>query len=215
MSDFEEHFAPNAMDDSDNETISSVESVEFPVKRYATRSQNATTVIKHLKEENLKMVKDKLKKDESEQIRYLSLDNTTKEIEIMELKEKIQKYETLLKPIQEYEKLLKNMNKNIQTYKSLIEKVNSQNYKELMDLESQEIVVVTRPEIIVPEFENTLESLEIIYTMKKNSQDKNRDKFRDKMVWAAIQSSHNQYKYVEFIVGIIISYYIIKFYFGK
>ena len=52
----EEHFAPNALCDSDNETISSIESVAVPVKRYATRSQNAPTVIKYLKEDNTEFI---------------------------------------------------------------------------------------------------------------------------------------------------------------
>lgn len=69
----EEHFAPNANDSSDDESTSSFEmlgeTVTSPVRRYVTQSQNATTIIKHLKEDNLKMIKDKLKKDESEQIR--------------------------------------------------------------------------------------------------------------------------------------------------
>jgi hypothetical protein len=215
MSNVEEHFAPNANDNSDSETISSVESVEMPVKRYATRSQNATTVIKHLKEENLKIIKDKLKKDESEQIRYLSLDNATKEIEIMELKEKIQKYENLLSPIQEYEKVLKNIDKNIQTYKSLIEKVSINNYKELMDLESQEIITVTCPKNTSSEFETSMESLNFVYTMKKNSQDKSRDNFRDKLFWAGVESRRNYYKYIEFAGGLIIFYFTVYFYFGK
>uniref|UniRef100_A0A6C0D6C1 Uncharacterized protein n=1 Tax=viral metagenome TaxID=1070528 RepID=A0A6C0D6C1_9ZZZZ len=218
MSNIEEHFAPNANDNSDNESISSVESVEsveMPVKRYATRSQNASTVIKHLKEENLKIIKNKLKKDESEQIRYLSLDNATKDIEIMELKEKIQKYENLLSPIQEYEKVLKNIDKNIETYKLLIEKLNINNYKELMDFESQEIITVTLPENTSVELETSIESLNTVYTIKKNNQDKNRDNFRDKLFWTGFEARRNYYKYIEFVVGFIMFYFTLYFYFGK
>ena len=217
--DFEEHFAPNACDNSDNESISSSdsrESVELPVKRYATRSQNANTVIKTLKEDNLKMIKEKLKKDESEQLRYLSLDNASKDVEIENLQLEIMKYESIMKPILMYEEAFKNFEKNFQTYKRLIDEVPSKEYNELIMSEAKDIVLVVKPDIIIPEIKYSSESLEDVYTTKQNLQKKLSDEFHEKMFHASIKK-RRMYKVIDYslIVLLIFMYMYIQYYFGK
>jgi len=215
----EEHFAPNADDTSDNDSLSSLEilneTVTSPVRRYAKSSENSTTIIKNLKEDNLKMVKDKLKKEESEQIRYLSLDNATKEVEILELKEEIEKYKTLLNPIREYEKLFNLLDKNNEIYKSLIDKVSSLSYKELMELETREIKILVDVEHVVPDIENSLKALDLVYKNKKVVQNNNRDKFHEAMFWNASFNRRKFYFFMDTLIGICILYIVSYFYLGK
>jgi hypothetical protein len=215
----EEHFAPNANNSSDDESTSSFEmlgeTVTSPVRRYVTQSQNATTIIKHLKEDNLKMIKDKLKKDESEQIRYLSLDNASKDVEILELKEEIEKYKSLLKPIKHYEEAFKLLDKNNEVYKSLIEKVSSLSYKELMELETEQIEIVVNVEHVVPDIEKSLQALESTFKNKKYVQNTNRDKFHEAIVSNASSSRRKLYFFMDTLFGLFILYNIFYFYLGK
>ena len=213
---FEEHFAPNTCMISDDESVSSVESMVVPVKRYATRSQNASKVIKSLKEDNLKMVKDKLKKDESEQVRYLSLDNATKDIEIENLQLAIMDYEKIIKPMKQYEEVFKNIEKNIQTYKRLIDEVNSKEYSDLIMSESQEIIIITKPVIDVPELNYCFNSLDNVYSNKHILQTKMSNEFHEKMFLASI-SKRRLYKIIDYsiILCLIILYVYIQYYFKK
>ena len=94
----EECFAPSAYD-SDNESVSSV-------KCYVTQSKN------DLMKENLEQVKEQIKKQEQEQVRYLSLDNAQKDLEIKELKDKIGKLENIVASFKIYEEVIKKLNKN-------------------------------------------------------------------------------------------------------
>ena len=87
---FDEHFAPEILTDDDD--VSAVET-----KRYVTRSSNHNKIVKDLKIENLNQIKEKIKKDEEEQVRYLSLDNASKDLEIIELKEKIVNLELFMR----------------------------------------------------------------------------------------------------------------------
>jgi hypothetical protein len=211
----EEHFAPNALD-SDSESISSVESVEMPVKRYATRSQNATTIIKQLKEDNIKQMKSKLKKEESEQIHYLSLDNATKELEIQELKDTIKKYEENMMPMKMYEEAFKNFEKNLATYKRLIDDVPNKEYSELIMCESHEIVVIEKPIVHVNEMKLSYESLEHTYNNKYTLQKQLSNEFHEKMLQESIKK-RRMYKVIDFsmIVVLIIFYFCVQYYFGK
>lgn len=216
---FEEHFAPNACMISDDESVSSVESVEsveMPVKRYATRSQNASKVIKSLKEDNLKMVKDKLKKDESEQVRYLSLDNATKDIEIENLQLAIMDYERIIKPMKQYEESFKNIEKNIQTYNRLIDEVISKEYSDLLMSESHEIIVINKPVVDVPEIKYCINSLDTIYTNKYNLQTKLCNEFHEKMLQESI-NKRRLYKVIDYsiILSLIILYICSQYYFNK
>ena len=213
---FEEHFAPNTCMISDDESVSSVESVEMPVKRYATRSQNASKVIKSLKEDNLKMVKDKLKKDESEQVRYLSLDNATKDIEIENLQLAIMDYERIIKPMKQYEESFKNIEKNVQTYKRLIDEVISKEYSDLIMSESQEIIVINKPVIDVPEIKYCINSLDTIYTNKYNLQTKLCSEFHEKMLQESI-NKRRLYKVIDYsiILSLVILYICSQYYFNK
>jgi len=212
----EEHFAPNALYDSDTETISSIESVAVPVKRYATRPQNASTVIKYLKEENIKQMKRALNKEETEQIRYISLDNASKEVEIQELKDEIKKYEAALIPFKMYEEVLKNFDKNIQTYKRLIDEVNSKDYRELIMCESQEIIMVQKPVIEVTEFKYTYSSLENIYNLKYNEQQNLSNELHEKMMVESIKK-RRKYMLMDYsiIIILILIYIVLQIYFGK
>jgi hypothetical protein len=210
MSEYEEHFAPNASEGSDNESIE-----EKPMKRYATRSQNETSNITSLKKENIKLVKEKIKKDESEQVRYLSLDNATKEVEIEELKEIIKKYEMLIKPIKQFEEVIKKIDKNNSVYMSLIGKVNSTNYKDLMVAESQQIEVVTLPTLEIPEIQNTLNALQNSYNVKKATQDVNRENFHEILFWNATSKKRKLYFYIETFIGFIIFYALARLYLEK
>ena len=213
---FEEHFAPNTCMISDDESVSSVESTVVPVKRYATRSQNASKVIKSLKEDNLKMVKDKLKKDESEQVRYLSLDNATKDIEIENLQLVIMDYERIIKPMKQYEEAFKNIEKNVQTYKRLIDEVISKEYSDLLMSESQEIIVINKPVIDVSEIKYCINSLDTIYTNKYNLQTKLCNEFHEKMLQESI-NKRRLYKVIDYsiILSLIILYVYIQYYFKK
>jgi hypothetical protein len=212
----EEHFAPNALCDSDNETISSIESVAVPVKRYATRSQNAPTVIKYLKEDNIKQMKQKLKDEESEQIRYLSLDVASKEVEIQELQDTITKYEAILIPIKMYEEAFKNFEKNASTYKRLIDEVNSKEYNKLIMCESQEIIMVQKPEIKVVDFKYSISSLEHIYNLKYNEQQNLTNELHEKMILASIKK-RRMYMLMDYsiIIIILLIYFMLQNYFGK
>jgi len=216
---FEEHFAPNTCMISDDESVSSdesVESVEMPVKRYATRSQNASKVIKSLKEDNLKMVKDKLKKDESEQVRYLSLDNATKDIEIENLQLAIMDYERIIKPMKQYEESFKNIEKNVQTYKRLIDEVISKEYSDLLMSESHEIIVINKPVIDVPEIKYCINSLDTMYTNKYNLQTKLCNEFHEKMLQESI-NKRRLYKVIDYsiILSLVILYICSQYYFNK
>ena len=216
---FEEHFAPNTCVISDDESVSSdesVESVEMPVKRYATRSQNASKVIKSLKEDNLKMVKDKLKKDESEQVRYLSLDNATKDIEIENLQLAIMDYERIIKPMKQYEESFKNIEKNVQTYKRLIDEVISKEYSDLLMSESHEIIVINKPVIDVPEIKYCINSLDTMYTNKYNLQTKLCNEFHEKMLQESI-NKRRLYKVIDYsiILSLVILYICSQYYFNK
>ena len=213
---FEEHFAPNTCMISDDESVGSIDSVEIPVKRYATRSQNASKVIKSLKEDNLKMVKDKLKKDESEQVRYLSLDNATKDIEIENLQLVIMDYEKIIKPMKQYEEAFKNIEKNVQTYKRLIDEVISKEYSDLLMSESQEIIVINKPVIDVSEIKYCINSLDTIYTNKYNLQTKLCNEFHEKMLQESI-NKRRLYKVIDYsiILSLIILYVYIQYYFKK
>jgi hypothetical protein len=204
---------------SDDESVSSdesVESVEMPVKRYATRSQNASKVIKSLKEDNLKMVKDKLKKDESEQVRYLSLDNATKDIEIENLQLAIMDYERIIKPMKQYEESFKNIEKNVQTYKRLIDEVISKEYSDLLMSESHEIIVINKPVIDVPEIKYCINSLDTMYTNKYNLQTKLCNEFHEKMLQESI-NKRRLYKVIDYsiILSLVILYICSQYYFNK
>jgi hypothetical protein len=212
----EEHFAHNALDNSDTDSISSIETVEVPVKRYATRPQNASTVIKYLKEENVKQMRTALNKEESEQIRYLSLDNASKDVEIQELKDEIKKYEAALIPFKMYEEVFKNFQKNLQTYKRLIDEVNNKDYRELIMCESHEIIMVQKPEIEVTEFKYNYSSLENIYNIKYNEQQNLSNELHEKMMVASIKK-RRMYMLMDYsiIIVIILIYFILQNYFGK
>jgi hypothetical protein len=212
----EEHFAHNALDNSDTDSISSIETVEVPVKRYATRPQNASTVIKYLKEENVKQMRTALNKEESEQIRYLSLDNASKDVEIQELKDEIKKYEAALIPFKMYEEVFKNFQKNLQTYKRLIDEVNNKDYRELIMCESHEIIMVQKPEIEVTEFKYNYSSLENIYNIKYNEQQNLSNELHEKMMVVSIKK-RRMYMLMDYsiIIVIILIYFILQNYFGK
>ena len=201
----EECFAPNAFDDSD---VESLESVELPVRRHAKRSSLYS--VKDLKEENLKQIQQKLKKEEEEQIRYLSLDNATKDVIIEELKERIKHYQALLKPIQEFEESFAKVNKNISTLRTLIENVPNKEYKELMNEESEKIVVVNRPTAEIPDLEKSLEILNNTFTNKLNEQEILRQKFHEELI-TKVSRKRLVYRTFETIVGLLILITLIRF----
>lgn len=212
---FEESFAPNAHDDNDSSSHNSIESCEHLVKRYVTRSTNAEEIEKNLKAENLKQVRNKLKKDESEQVRYLSLDNATKEIEILEFKERIQRLEKIVKAFENFEELMKKFEKNTLTYKSLIAEVNNKDYKELMNNEVQKIEIISMPSLDIPELSHTIEALNISYNAKKKIEDVTRESFHDAIFWKATASKRQMFRFIEFIIGIIIFIGLLYNFFGN
>ena len=196
---FEEHFAPEA--DSDD-SCSIIET-----KRYATRSSNHEKIVKDLKIENLNQIKNKIKKEDEEQVRYLCLDNASKDVEIISLKEKINNLELILKPIQEFEEIINSINNNIIMYKQLIYQIPKKNYKELMRSEVQNIKIYKEP----TQFNTiTYKALVCMYSSSKKDEDRLREHFHNTLFWNAIipkNISKQMLYYMMFIIVILISIY--------
>jgi len=195
----EEYFAVNALDDSDYSSDDS----EYPVKRYASAVENAELIARNLKAENLKQLQNQLKKDESEQVRYLSLDNATMAIEIIELKHKIELLEKITKPFESFEEILKTFEKNSLIYETLIDEVNSRDYKELMNSEIQKITPTPPPTLDIPELPHIVNILNYTYSAKKSVEEKSREKFHDAIFWKATLSKHQMFRAVELIFGVV------------
>lgn len=214
----EEHFAPNAdaTSDADSDSVTSVESVEMPVKRYATRSQNATKVVKNLKEENLKLIKDKIKKEESEQLRYLVLDNANKDFEIENLQLENMKFTSIVNPLHEYEEAFKKFEKNIAVYERLIEEISFKDYNSLIMSESHEVVVVEKPTVLIDEFAYCEHALNTIYTNKYSKQKLLCETFHEKLITKTIEKKR---MFTLYDYGIILVLYTVYFscmyYLGK
>jgi hypothetical protein len=196
MSVVEEYFAPNAHSD--------VEIVEEPAKRYATRSKNHEKIVKELKIENLHQIKTKLKAEEEEQIRYLSLDNATKDVEILELKEKIKHLEESLKPVTEYENAIESVCSNIKTYENLCNCIPTKNYKELIKMELELIKKYTIPSVKINNLPKTFNALKCMYANAIEKEESISEVFHRKLFWNAIVPNNIVYRILEFIVGLIV-----------
>ena len=195
----EECFADNALD-SDYSSDDYV----HRAKRYATALENAELISRNLKLENLEQLRNQVKKDESEQLRYLSLDNATKEIEILEMKQKIERLENIVNMFEEYETTLKKFEKNSATYESLIAEVNIKDYKKLMNSEIQMIEITPPPTLDIPELSHTVNILNHTYNVKKKIEEMNREKFHDAIFWKAAASKHKMLRFIEIIFGLAI-----------
>jgi len=201
---FEESFAPNAHDNSDTSSQASLENCEHPVKRYVTRFANAEAIARNLKAENVKQVKNQIKKNESEQVRYLSLDNATKDVEILELKEKLETLTKIVKAIENFEELMKKFEKNASIYKSLIAEINIKDYRELMNNEVQRIEIIPSPVLDIPELTHTVSALNNSYNMKKKLEETTREKFHDSIFWKATTSKRQIFRCIECVIGILL-----------
>jgi len=203
-SHIEESFAPNAHENIDDSSQTSMEGSEYPVKRYATRLANAEAISKNLKAENLKQVKNQIKKEESEQLRYLSLDNASKEVEILELKEKLVKLEKIVKAFENFEELMKKFERNAKVYEGLIGELNNKDYKELMNHEIQKIEIIPNPTLDIPELTCTVNALSHSFIYKKKIEEINRERFHEAIFTKASVSKRILFRSIEFVVGILI-----------
>jgi len=195
MSDFEEHFAPE-----DNDSLDCSNN-----KIYATRSKNHEKIVKDLKIENLNQIKHKIKKEEEEQVRYLSLSVISKDVEILELKEKIAQLELIIKPIQEFEITLESTCSNIKTYENLLSQVTLKNYKELVKMEIEMIKTHTVLSTTIDKLPKTFKALKYMYSITNNNEDSLREEFHNKLFWNAIIPKNISMKLIEFIIGSILT----------
>ena len=202
MSDYEEHFAPD-------------EVPEMPTKRFAQPSSGSEAIVKKLIVENLKKVKESIKKDESEQARYLSLDNASKDIEIQELKEQLEKVQQIFKTIENFEKSLNLIQQNKNIYTNLYKNMELKNYQELMNMEMEQITINKIPEVL-PEHEDILPivitSLKEKYNSERQEEMTIRNQFHTQLLWSAYASRRRMYSICESIAAITIITIIIKYF---
>lgn len=200
MSDYEEDFAPE-------------EIPEMPTKRFAQSSSGSEAIAKKLKIDNLNQVKEAIKKDESEQVRYLSLDNATKDIEIQELKEKLEASQQIFKTIENFEKSLNLIEQNKKIYTNLHKNMELKNYQELMNMEMEQITINKMPEVpsnhedILP---NVITSLKGKYNTERQEEHIIRNKFHTQLLWSAYSSKRRMYFIYESIAAIAIIILIVK-----
>jgi hypothetical protein len=205
-SNYEEYFA------SDNDSVGSNESVEIPMKRIVTLVPNHETVSKNLKAQNLNQVKDMVKKAEAEQVRYLSLDNASKDLEILELKEKIKNLEKIVNLMNKYEAVFSILEKNTNTYVSLYKKVNNVNYRDMMREEGSNIQQHSLPDSADVNLPKMISAIHSIYNSFKMTEESKRNIFHDCLFWNATASKRNIYFVCEFIIGLVLFILILKGY---
>ena len=202
-STYEEHFAP----ESDNESVTSVESTEIPVKRYVIRTSDHDEVALKLKMENLALIKERVKKGEAEQVRYLSLDNATKDVEIQELKTQISRLETIVNLIQEFEEAISTTEENNLKYKTLLTDITRVNYRSMMTEEGKQITRVSLPSSEDgSEYPKVMIALEYMFVIQKKAEDSLRNKFHDAIFRSAPSSIPRCHEHTmgEFILGVVL-----------
>jgi hypothetical protein len=201
---FEEEFAPESYDHTTN----------LSPKRYAVKSSVNTDL---LKKENLKLIKDYLNdsdedSDEDEKIRYLKLDLANKELEIIELKEKVSRLEKMNNVINEINTVLETVFKNNEEYEKLCDSMNSSNFRDIIKKEMQLIKPHSLPESfgILPLYIQT--SCKYVYNIKNEVEKEYSTKIQDKIFYS--NKFNEVLFYIQFALTIILAliyiYYFIK-----
>lgn len=201
---FEEDFAPESYDHTMN----------LSPKRYATKSSVNTD---SLKKENLKLIQDFLNdsdsdSDEDEKIRYLKLDLANKEIEIIELKEKLSRLEKMSSLINETNTVLETVFKNTEEYEKLCDSMNSSNFREIIKKEMQLIKPHSLPESFntLPQYIQT--SCKYVYNIKNEVEKEYSSKIQDKVFYS--NKFNEVLFYIQFgltiILALIYIYYFIS-----
>jgi len=195
---FEEDFAPESYDHTMN----------LSPKRYATKSSVNTD---SLKKENLKLIQDYLNdsdsdSDEDEKIRYLKLDLANKEIEIIELKEKVSRLEKMNRVINEMNTVLETVFKNTDEYEKLCDSMNSSNFRDIIKKEMLLIKPHSLPELFdtLPQYIQT--SCRYVYNIKNEVEKEYSTKIQDKVFYS------NKFNEVLFYIQVVFTIILVFLY---
>jgi len=182
----EEFFAPEfdngSGSDSDNDSIISV---IIPTKRYATRSN--TIIANKLIEDNLNQIiskKNNFSNKLEERIHYLQLELANKDLELIELNNKVIQQDKIIVSIQEYETLLEIIAKNINVYIELINKLDimSLSYREAIALELLQIKNIPTP-LSTDLPTHTQFALSHLYNISLNTEEELKNKFQESLLY--------------------------------
>jgi len=193
---FVEEFAPESYDHN----------ICVSTKRYATQSSLNTD---SLKKENLIQIQESLDESDSDddsKIRYLKLDLANKELEIIELKEKIANLEKMNSAIYDINTVLETVFKNSEDYDDLYKKIDNYDLRELIKKEMLIIKPHALPKSldILPKYIQT--SCRHLYNKKKEDEKHYAIKFQNSVFYK------NQFDEFLFHIQILLTIILILLY---